>query len=336
MSNTVFIVIAVVVAIGLDWWLVRWWKRHHQLKPVAAAQTEPSGEPSLIKSPRSLSNLLSTGSSRTALLALSLGLLAQFWLTSGTSLLGGIIYAIAIFLFVRSVRVLVPSKFDQSRLSVPESKPKTLTQPATFISFVKSIAQPKITPSVQSPGFWRHWRYYTVGNLINGTPPNIPATALVSPTPPEQTSSEVQTSPIPINILGEMIIETPVEMSTQPVSSLTITPQPPASVSSPIDASIEVVKQIPTLVTPSPTIPPTPIGAHHSRVMAVAPSGEIVVIDSTKQLLFVFGPQGQLHKKQPFEILPNLTADDITFSPDGTTAYIFDSATQSLKVISLL
>jgi hypothetical protein len=73
------------------------------------------------------------------------------------------------------------------------------------------------------------------------------------------------------------------------------------------------------------------------RVMTVSPLGEVIVIDLTHQLLHRFDANGQPLKHIKVNGLPvTLTANDLTFSPDGNTLYIFDVTSESLRTVSLV
>lgn len=418
-SYAIYIILAIAAAIGLDWLWIRWRKQQNAGKPpvpAKEAENPPASVPLL--SPSRLTAVLKPGSARTAVAALLISLVSQFWLTHEAALLGAIGYVIAIVLFVRALRTDIPQDFEPSAESLAElAKPK---QPAVATAAVPALPQ-RPTPAKKpaaakvgrtetgpiAPSFMKHWRYYTVANLVKGTPPNIPAEVLNPPLPEPEVEVVAEVAPVPatmsatpttqVEVLASaaqtqttVVAEPPTTTTTSvPESaparvSVPVTDPTPASVPAsistpvvvftpvptsqptvvetpvesaqvpPVAAPIPTAAPTPTVVTPPPAVPPTigppvPVAAPHAavpspasrpaahmRLMVVMPVGGVLVIDSNKRLALVFEANGQLRKQQPIEPMPGLTADDVTFSPDGDVAYIFDSNSESLKVISLL
>jgi hypothetical protein len=70
--------------------------------------------------------------------------------------------------------------------------------------------------------------------------------------------------------------------------------------------------------------------------MLISPLNEVVVLDAGKQTLIHFDPNGALLKQlSAVNIPPAATANDVTFSPDGNTMYVFNPADASLQVFHL-
>ena len=293
------------------------------------------------------------------LVALVIGGLAEYLLRDGQTLMAAFGYLVAVILFVRSLRALVPEaqKFpasDEARSSVfsglsdlltrvramAVAKSSTLANPPTppvvgseaprsesgigstpqpaspIPSHQPPARQPPIPSSLTKPDFWTHWRYYTINNLIRGTKPDIPGP------PAPEIIEPITSQPLPV----------------EPAPSTPFVIPSTETAAHPVDANYRTA-QLPESTPPpfSPTQPSAPELAPPAqpRVMIVAPQGEVIVVDITKNLVFRFDPQGNLLKQQPVARLPALTANDLTLSPDGKTLYIFDAEGQSLQVVSL-
>src|SRR5262249_51780573 len=110
---------------------------------------------------------------------------------------------------------------------------------------------------------------------------------------------------------------------------------PPPAQSTP--PTLAALPPVPFVTPPSPAAAsPVSETQRRSRQMTVLSTGNVVVIDFVHCTLSVFTAEGQLRKQESFQAMPNLTPDDITFTQQGDVAYLFDAASQSLKVISLL
>jgi hypothetical protein len=277
--------------------------------------------------------------------SLAIAVTSQVLLLNNQPLFGGIGYMISAVLFVRALRAQMPERMEPE----PETEPIiTLTptptpsnRPAWLnVSLPKLplASKPASPPPLDNapPSFWRHWRYYTLSNLIKGTEPNIPRPPApppvenVAPTPVPAPSSEVAVVPaVPKPITSEPVIVTPVAPppalpTTQPVVAPLATPVVPSTPSS---------APIPSSAPAQPVSLPSRPAA---RLMLISPLNEVVVLDAGKQTLIHFDPNGALLKQlSAVNIPPAATANDVTFSPDGNTIYVFNPADASLQVFHL-
>lgn len=348
MNPTIGFILIVVLAVILDYAFVRW--RHRNKPKEPGAETAPKKQP-FRGLPLNFNFAQLTpwriALGGTLLIFGQLALLRQDGLVAAASLI------VALLLLVPTLRELVPG--EETYLAPVAETPVALEPPPTVVEAAPQRWTLKMPSPVadRMPSLWRTWRYYTLSNLINGTPPDIPPEVLAelakpkaSPVKPEIVTTTTETTTIVPPTATLTTEAAPEPQATTPIVIEPVPQVPTAEPTAPAIAPVTLAlttEAAPTLPAPpiappvSATAPTPPASARATRVMAVSPQGEVIVIDLAHKLLHRFDANGQPLKHIKVDGLPPaLTANDLTFSPDGNTLYIFDAASESLRTVSLV
>jgi hypothetical protein len=373
MDTTITVILVIVAAIVLDWLFVSGRSRRRAAQkaeqgpaentaptpietspvssasmPLASAMETQDDSPLAVAPALATPMLAAPAMSLTrpgtvmAIGSLAIAVTSQVLLLNNQPLFGGIGYIISAVLFIRAVRSQMPERMEPE----PETEVVVTSTPSPVLNNRPAwlnISLPKL-PAVSKPAspppldnapasFWRHWRYYTLSNLIKGTEPNIPR----PPAPPPV--EEVAPSPI-----NEVVVAAPTvyePAANELVSATPVAPPPALPTTQPVVAppATPVVPSTPSTAptpSPAPTQPVVMPSRPASRLMLISPLNEVLVLDAGKQTLIHFDPNGALLKQlSAVNIPPAATANDVTFSPDGNTMYVFNPADASLQVFHL-
>jgi len=221
------------------------------------------------------------------LVALGIAGISQSMLQANHTTPAAFGYALAAAVFVIALRGSMPVNFITQTPLVPEPGPTAQTGQADG-----SAGSP--------PGFWTHWRYYTVSDLFTGKQPDIPVEAV---TPQPSTSKpEVQT-----------------ETSAAPIRTVAAPPLPR-------EPSVE--EAVPALTTEW-------TGFVKPQAVLTTSRGHVIVVDVGQNVVFRFDAHGKPMGQWPVADLPKLSHVNLAVSPDGTTLYIADAANRRVQVIRL-
>lgn len=318
MSTLAFVIVSIILAIILDWWFVRWLARRrsagrsaeNSLLPssmpmmgappdspegsstgqpapetaLSAAQPRPAAHPSRLRPV----NILRQHAALSGALALIIAFGAQSVLTSNQTLLAATGYLIAAVMFVAALRPYIPENFVYEAPS--EASPALPSRPLRL----GMPAMPRLT----APNFWRHWRHYTVADLLTGARPDIPPEA--APAGPA-----------------------PAESAATPIGAVEPAPHSPAA-APPASPSAQM-----SLWSggAEPFVEP--------QAVVVTSQGHVIVVDTGSRTIYRFTAGGELLGRWALPELPALHANSLAVSPDGGTLYVADRANRRVQVISL-
>jgi hypothetical protein len=252
------------------------------------------------------------------LIALGLAIVSQHVLQSRQPTAGLIGYLIALFIGLPALRHRMPEGFGPDAATMATSQPFTL--PKFNLQFLRPdlkqrdaivTLSPATAPAAKdapprSPGFFTHWRYYTLADILAGRQPNIP---IVSAPP----SSLPDAIPTPLDSPAPTTVMTPVG-SAEPAIS-------PTRATSQVMTPEAAVQKWTDFVKP--------------QAVFISPEGHVLVLDTGQNILFRYDPQGNLTGQWSVPKLPSPNRSSYALTPDGKTLYVADPAHHCVHVIAL-
>ena len=255
---------------------------------------------------------------RWAMTAIGLGLAAQFALTAGPPLLGAIGLAAAVVLFVANLRpFLVEPPVKTPDLDVLHPATQEAGGEAGNLPRRSHISgDPVRLPgrAADLVGRWQfimhNWRELTIAEMVSGSFPLLP----------QETESRLTSAAGTVD-------------AAAPVLCAPVSPETPAVVDGALNAP-------PTGAAPvrSARLIRWTAGLRPSsqpQAVAVAPQGDVLVLDAEQEMVYRFDPQGRSLEEWSVSGLAELDVCDLAVSPDGDAIYLVDAASRSVCVIAL-
>jgi hypothetical protein len=309
-ETTGWVIFAIIGAAILSavWvqWRARW--REVSVSTMPAEQTPLS----LSRPPTDIWRMLSTILQRRplviALAALGLAAVAQYVLVQGQSSLALVGYGVAAVLFAVSLREDVPKDFVES---APIAPPAAEAAPRAGGPAAHSPA-PALPQA--APSFFRHWRYYTVADLLKGRAPDLPA----PPAAPEPLAV-----PEPLEALTLPAVDLPAIEPAPPAPALA----PALSMSAPAASSILPADVATWTGNSTPFVKP--------QSLLVTPQGHVIVLDKGQNLIYQLDPAGNVCGRWEVASMPAMRTNTMAVSPDGNTLYIADPQKRCIHVIRM-
>jgi len=265
------------------------------------------------------------------LIALILGLIAQYLVQNKYEVLGGIGYALAVVLFLIAFRGSAPETFEAATPSATATEPRTFRWPSvkTLIPSAPKSTPVAVTPvlSVQAPpkplpvtvkaepsgsGFFSRWRYYTVADILARRQPQLPP-EIIAPAPAlEVIAPEPEVIPQELARSTPLPTTPPLEVEVAPMA-VEVRPKVIEEAAHPT-AAIEFVEPVAVLMS-----------LHGNAFVIDRGQGKIIRLDA----------EGQPNKQWSVSDLPQPLGSNYAVSPDGTTLYIAEPLQHRVRVIRL-